>query len=539
MRRVGALLAQRARRDWLQVVLWASGTALLAYASYAGVAGTYGTEQDRTSLLAAALANPVILLFRGLPSGTDEGAFMIFLIFPWLALLAGFMSTFLAVRHTRGDEESGRSELVAATPAARTLPIVATIVHGVLANALLAVLIAAAFLAVGLGPAGAALAGVGVAAVGITFLGIALVTAQLLRTSRAANAAAVWTMLAAFVVAGVGNAIGTPSDDLTRMESSWVAWLSPFGWAENTRAFDENEWWPAMLCLAVGVALAVVATVLASARDLGGSFIAERPGSVSASPALSTSAGLVWRLTRPAVIGWAAGGFITGLLSTSLASIVEDIGAANPAVEEVLAQISGGGGAEQATVTTFFTMLGVIAACCAVQIVCRARQEEAHGTAEPLLALPVGRMRWLADYCAVAFGGVVLVVGAAIAGAVLGIAVQGGDAGLLRDALVAGAGQIAAASVFLALTALAFAALPRTTIALGWSLVLVAMTLGLFGPLFQLPEALVHLSPIAVTPYVDGDDVDIRGLWWLVAATAAGVAAALGLMRRRELTAAG
>ncbi|WP_374316002.1 ABC transporter permease [Microbacterium sp.] len=539
MSRFFALLGQRVRRDWLQILLWAAGTGLLAYASYVGVADAYGTEQDRTSLLAAALANPVILLFRGLPSGVGEGAFMVFLIFPWLAILAAFMSTFLAVRHTRGDEESGRAELIAATPAARSLPIVATAVHGLLANVVLGALVAGAFLAVGLDAEGSLLAGVAAAAVGIVFLGVGLFAAQLMRTSRGANSVAVWTVMATFVIAGIGNAIGTPSDDLTRMRSSWLAWLSPFGWGENTRAFDENLWWPALLCLGVGVVLAATAIALASVRDLGGSFIAERLGRAEASAALSGPMALVWRLTRGAVLGWAVGGLLTGVLSTSLASIVQEVGAANPAVEEILRQISGEGSLDQGTVTTFFTMLGVLAACCAVQIVCRARQEEAHGTAEPLLAAPVGRVRWLADYLVVALIGIVFVIAAAIGGAALGIAGQDGDWELMRTVVVTGAGQVAAASVFLVVTALAFVLVPRLTIPLGWTLVLVAMVLGLFGPLFQFPDELVHLSPIAVTPMVDGDAVDVRGLWWLVLATGVGAAASLALMRRRELTAAG
>ncbi|MEI3845652.1 MULTISPECIES: ABC transporter permease [unclassified Microbacterium] len=539
MNRLLALLGQRARRDWLQVLLWGVGTALLAYASFIGVRDAYGTAQDRTSLLAAALANPVILMFRGLPSGADEGAFMIFLIFPWLAILAAFMSTFLAVRHTRGDEETGRAELVAATPAARTVPFAATALHGLLANALLAALVASAFLAVGAEAEGALLAGTATGAVGVTFLGVGLLAAQLMRTSRGANSLAVWTLMATFVIAGFGNAIGTPSDDLTRVESSWLTWLSPFGWGENTRAFDENLWWPALLSLGVGAVLAAVSAVLVAVRDLGGSFIAERLGRADASPALSGPMALVWRLTRGAVLGWAVGGFLIGVLSTSLASLVEEIGASNPAVEQILRQISGAGSVQQGTITTFFTMLGVLAACCAVQVVCRARQEEAHGTAEPLLAAPVGRVRWLADYLVVALIGVVLVIAAAIAGAALGIAGQDGDTDLMRTVLVTGAGQVAAASVFLVVTALAFVLVPRATIPLGWSLVLLGMALGLFGPLFGFPEWLVQASPIAVTPFVDGDAVDLRGLWWLVLATGAGAVASLSLMRRRELASAG
>jgi ABC-2 type transport system permease protein len=538
MSRFSALLGERLRRDRVQLLLWVVGTALLAYLSFVGVAESYGTEEDRTSLLAAALANPVILLFRGLPSGADEGAFMVFLIFPWLAILAAMMSTFLAVRHTRMDEEAGRTELVAATPAGRLMPVGATAVAGIIADVALAALVTLAYLAVGLPLDGSLLVGAATGAVGVSFLGVGLVAAQLMRTSRGANSLAVWLTVGTFVIAGLGNALGTPSDDLTRMESSWLTWLSPFGWAENTRAFDENAWWPVIVCLGVGLGLAWTSLALVSVRDVGESFIAERGGRAHAPATLASPTGLVWRLTRGAVLGWTVGGLLTGILATSLASIVEDVGASNPSVEQILSEIAGSGDIRLATVTVFFTMLGILAACCAVQIVCRARQEEAHGTAEPILAAPLGRVRWLADYLVVALLAIVLVVAAAVGGAALGIAGQDGEWDLMQDVLVTGGGQAVAASVFLAITALVFVVAPRLTIGLGWTLVVLGMMLGLFGPLFGFPEWLTNLSPVAVAPKVAGD-VDLAGLWWLVAVTGAGVASSLGLMRRRELAPAG
>ena len=57
---------------------------------------------------------------------------------------------------------------------------------------------------------------------------------------------------------------------------------------------------------------------------------------------LSSPTGLVWRLTWGAILGWAIGGLLTGMLSTALASIVDQIGGENPAVEEILSKIGGG-----------------------------------------------------------------------------------------------------------------------------------------------------------------------------------------------------
>lgn len=539
MSRLIALLRQRLHRDRVQLLLWIVGAALLAYVAYLGVNDSYGTAQDRASLLAAAIANPVILLFRGLPSGADEGAFMLFLIFPFLAMLAAFMSSFLAVRHTRADEEIGRAELLAATPAGRTMPLIAAFIHGILANAALAALTTLALLGAGLDPQGSLISGIGAGAVGVSFLGIALVAAQLMRTSRGANSLSVWTLMIAFLLAGIGNAIGTPSRDLQRIDSSWLVWLSPFGWGEQIRPFAENNSWPVVLCLAFGMLLSAVAIALQSIRDLGGSFVSERAGRRDAPATLSTPLGLAWRLTWPSIVGWSVGGLITGILATTLASVIRDVGARNPAIEEVVRAMSGGASIEQGTIVVFFTMLGILAACCGVQTVCRARQEETHGTAELVLSHPVGRVRWLASFVIVAFLGVIVVMAAAVAGAAAGLASRNGDWTLMGDVIVTGAGQVAAASVFLVLTAVFFVLAPRLTIPLGWTLVLVGTVLGLFGPLLGFPDWVVDLSPVSVTATVTSDGVDVRGLWWLVLAVGAGGVLALGLMRRRELAADG
>ena len=408
-----------------------------------------------------------------------------------------------------------------------------------MANLLLAVLVAAAFFATGLDATGSAIAGAAAGSVGLVFLGIGLVASQLFRTSRGANSASVWTLLTVFLTAGIGNALGTPSDDLQRVDSSWLTWLSPFGWAENTRPFAEDNGWPVVLACAVAVALVAGAALAQGARDLGESFLAERAGRTQASPRLSTPSALAWRLSRGAVLGWAMGGLVIGALSTSLASIVAEIGSTNPTVQAMLEQIAGAGNIEQGTVTIFFTMLGVLAACAAVQTVCRARQEETQGTAEVLLATPIHRVRWLGGYLAIGLVALVTVVLAGALGAALGIIGQGGDLALMRDVAVVGGGQIAAASVFLVVTALIFVVLPRATIALGWTLVLLGMVLGLFGPLFGFPAWLTDLSPVGIAPLIEGDTVDVRGLWWLLGATTVGVIGALGLMRRRELVTGG
>lgn len=534
-----ALLGLRAQRDGAQLAVWTLATAVLAYGSSVGVAQSFGSLEERTSLLALAVANPVVLLFRGLPSGTDEGAFIVFLVLPFLAMLAALMAGFLAVRHSRAEEETGRAELVAATPAGRGVPFAATLLHGVLACALIGVAGASGLLLSGLGLAGSAFTGAAIAATGVVFLAVGLLAAQLFHSARAANSLTVMLLVGTFLVGGIGNALGAPDDTLTRMTSSGLAWVSPFVWAENSRPFADDDPLPLLLALGVSAALIGIALVLKSARDLGTGVLAARRARPAASPLLSGPVGLVWRLSAGSLIAWTVGAAVVGILSTSLASVVQQVASENPAVRAILDQLAAEGSMDQGLIVTFFVMVGVLAACYGVQTVQRARQEETHGTAEAALATPVSRVRWLSAFLVVALLGIVVIAGAAVLGAGIALTASGGEESLVGDALVVGAGQALAATVFAVLAALVFAVAPRATVVVGWALVLAAACLALFGTIFGIDEDLVALSPFAAIPVPDGDGVDQGGILWLSIAMLSGGAAALAFMRRRELAPGG
>lgn len=530
------LLRQRARRDWLQITLWIVGTALLAAAAVSGVSSSYGTDTDRQALLMTVFANPVILLFRGLPSGVSDSAFALFLIFPFLAMDAAFMSSFLAVRHSRADEEAGRAELLAASGAGRLQPLVATIIHGTLANVGMALAIALVYLGFGFDPLGSWISGIATGAVGLSFLGIGLIAAQVMPTPRSANSVGVWVLLLSYLISGIGNAAGTPDLETMWMHSSWLAWLSPFGWGEQSRPFAANDVGPVLLAAAFGLLLAAASAVIQTTRDLGASLVPERQGRAAARRWLGSSFALGWRLNRAAIIGWVIGGFITGLLSTSLATVLEDAVNQNPQVAAMLQKMTAQTDLPQATVVVFFTMLGILAAAAAVQVITKARQEEAHGRVELVLTSPIARVRWLSGWLLIALIAATATIAGAVVGAALGLAKQP-DApwSLMHSVWVVAGGQLLAAVVFGVIAALVFVLIPRFTIGLSWTLLLLGMTIGMFGPMFGFPEWLVKLAPISSAPTISGDEVDWQSGLGLALFALAGAALVLLAMRRREL----
>ncbi|MFI8632643.1 polyketide antibiotic transporter [Microbacterium sp. NPDC077663] len=530
------LLALRLRRDRVQLLLWILGAAALAAASAAGIDRSFGTEADRRALLAAALANPVILLFRGLPSGSGMGAFLAFLVLPFLALMAALMSAFLVVRHTRAEEEAGRAELVAATRAGRLAPLAATLFHGALANVVFGAVVAASLITIGLDAAGSVLSGLAAAATGLAFVGVAAVAAQLARTARTASAISVWAILLTYLLCGIGNAAGTPSADLQRMESGWLTWLSPFGWAENVRPYDADDPTPLLLTGGLTLVTVGVAVALHRARDLGEGILPERKGRAEATRGLRGSTALAWRLSRGAVLGWVVGALLSGALSTRLASVISGIAGTIPSLEAVVRSLASQGSLAQSIVTVFFALVGILAAAAGVQTVLRARQEEARGTAEAVRAGALGRARWMSSWLLVAALAILVVAAAAVAGAAVGLLTQAdADWTLMRDAAVTATGQALAASVVAILAAAVFVVLPRATIPAGWGLLAVATIVGLFGPIVGLPEQVVDASPFAAAPTLSGDEIDGRGIVWLLAALAAGLVIVFTAVRRREL----
>lgn len=538
-RTLGILLRQRLRRDRWQLVIWLVGIGVLALFSAAAIAQTYGNATSRAELLRLAIANPTILMLRGLPDGTSFAAVTFFEIFTFLALLAGLMNTFLAVRHSRAEEESGRAELIGSTPAGRLLPTAATVVHGLLADIALALVTALGFIAAGLPVGGSFAAGAATGGVGVAFLAVGLLLAQIMSTSRGANGFAAALVVLAYLLRGIGDATGTPTGDGTHLVAGWTSWLSPIGWGEQVSPYGSVTGWPLLLQLGFAAVLIGITFSLQAVRDSGAGVIAERAGRRDALPVLRGPLGLAWRLQWPTIVGWTVGGAATGALAGALGSLVSSSIANNPDLSDIRSAIGrigagGSGPLTQLFISAIFAIAGVLAAACAVQAVIRLRQEEAAGTAEALLTAPLSRVRWLFGFVVVGIGAVLLVLVAAALASGLSAVASGESAARIGDSFVAAAAQLPVALVYLGVLTLVFVVLPGWTIPVGWTALGLGAFIGIFGGLIDLPDPIRHLSPFADAPVVVGD-VDWTGGYWMFGIAIVALAAAAALLRRRDV----
>lgn len=535
------LLAAALRRDRLSIALWVLGVAGL-WAAVVGGVGAAFDEESRRGLVALLSAQPALLLLRGAPAGIGLGAVMFVSTFAYLAVMVGLMMTSFAVRHSRGDEDAGRAELVRGTAIGRWAPLAATLLAGAIELALVCGLTAAVSIALGLDATGSTLMALALAGVGAVALLVGLLAAGALPTSRAANGAAAIVVGAWFFVRGIGDALGDPSADLTRVEAAWPVWLSPIGWGAQAHPFADPPWspdaTPLLLLPAAALVLGALVVLLESRRELGGSLLPERGGRATAGALLGATPsgaplGLTARLLSGAALAWVVAAAAIGAIAGRLAPVVARALADNPGLSRIVATLGEeGGDTEGVFLTALAAFVALMASAAAMQSALRLRHEElAHG--ELVLAAPVRRSGWLASHLLV---GVV----AGLATLASFTVVAGASLSATGDERWQQLGAIAVAhlpliAVYLAVGAAIVAFVPAAVAWLGWVLLIGLMLAGDFAPLLGEPwERIENLSPFHWVANPLDADPDWTGSWWLTAIAAALLAAAAVRFSRRD-----
>jgi ABC-2 type transport system permease protein len=523
----GTLVRFALRRDRVRIPAWIGGITFFALLSAASFVTTYPDLESRAAV-AQTLDLPAMVALVGpnyAGADYDYGAMVAHQMLVMTAVVVGLMSVLLVVRHTRAEEESGRAELARAAVVGHHAPLAAAVVVVAGVNVVLAVLLGLALAGSGIETVdlGSSLVfGAALGAVGIAFAGVAAVTAQVTGHTRGASGLALAVLGLAYALRAVGD-----------VGAGVLTWFSPIGWAQESRAYVDDRLWPLALCLALGVGLAVVGAALSTRRDVGAGLRAPRPGRAHASAALGTPLGSAVRLQRANLIGWSVAATLLGAMYGSVLGGAEDMLAEIAAVEELLPGVDGAA-LTDSFVAMVVVVLAMICTVQSVQAVLRLRTEETSGRAEPLLATAVSRGRWAAGHLAVAFGGGVLVLGAAGLGLGVAGAASLGDAAVVGQALGAAMAHVPAvwftAAVAMALHGLAPRLAPVTWAVLAWSFFTVYL-----GGFLQLPAWLADLAPFGHVPALPVEELRVLPLVVLLALAAVLTLAGLVGLGRRDL----
>jgi ABC-2 type transport system permease protein len=517
------MLRLYARRDRITLPLWVLLLSLPLASVYVGsIEKVYPTEAARAGFAATIMASPAQRALYGQIYNNSLGAVGL-----WKAgmfhLLIAVAVILTVIRHTRGDEETGRTELIDSTAVGRYASLTAALLLSFGASIATGAIGAAGLLSTDV-PGGGSLAfGAALACSGLVFTAVAAVAAQLSPSARVARGTAFTALGAAFTLRAVGDA-----------GSGALSWFSPLGWSLQVRPYAGDHWWVLLLHLATAAVLTAVAYRLLAGRDVGAGLIAERAGPGTAAAWLRGVDALTWRLDRGAMALWTVGLCLFGLLMGSVAHGVGDEIGNTGVARDIVARMGGTAALEQAFIAVAFTMMGMVAAAFAISLTLRPHQEESGQRAETTLAGAVSRTHWLASHLAAALVGsaaAMLVAGGA-AGVTYGIA-AGDVGGKLSVALGTAAVQLPAVWLPAAVTVALFGLAPRFT-PVAWGVLIAFVALYLIGSLAGFGQWVLDLAPFAHVPRVGGGDFTAVPLLWLLVIDATLIVLGGMAFRRRD-----
>lgn len=522
----GYLLRLCLRRDRVVLPLWVLLLSVPLSTVYVGsTEAVYPMQADRSALVASIMASPAQRAMYGQIFNDSLGATGI-----WKAgmfhLLIAVAVILTVIRHTRADEEAGRTELLDSTAVGRFAGLTAALLLAAGGSLLTGFISTAGLLMLDIPAAGSVAFGLALACSGLVFTAAAGMAAQLSPSARFARGAAFSMLAAAFSLRAVGDA-GARAEFLT--------WLSPLGWSLQVRPYAGDRFWVLLLHIALTVVLVAVAYRLLARRDVGAGLIPERPGPPRAAPRLAGVIALAWRLDRGSLALWTVGLCLYGLLIGSVTNGIGDEIGNSAVARDMVSRLGGTDAMEQAFIAVAFSMLAMVASAFAISLTLRLQQEESSSRTETLLAGAVGRTRWLVSHLVFAIGGSAAAI--LIAGLVTGLTYGASAAdltGTLPAVLGTAAVQLPAVWLSVAVTVALFGLLPRWTAA-AWAILVAFVAVYLLGSLADAPRWLVDLEPFTHIPHVGTGEFTATAPGWLLAIDIALIMLGVIAFRRRDL----
>ncbi len=491
----------------------------------------YKTQAQRDALAKAYGANKATsALFGPAPDLQTVAGFTVFKISMTLMILGAVWGLLTSTRLLRGEEDSGRWELLLS---GRTTRRGATgqALCGLGAGVLVLWAITAAFTVlcgldskVNLETGPVLYFALAIVATPVTFLAIGAFTSQLGATRRQSAAYAA-TLL------GISYAVRMIADAGVGLHA--LIWVSPLGWVEELQPLTAPQPLALLPIIVFTAVLVVISIHLAGSRDVGASIVPDRITSRPHLRLLFGPMGLAIRMVRPTVIGWwvaiGVSGLLYGLVAKSAGGTIS-----GSSVEKVFSKLGAAGTGADAVLGVCFLVLAVLVSFVGAGQLTAMRSEESGGRLDHMLVRPVSRISWLGGRLLIAVSALLISgVGAGFF-AWLGTASQHAGVGF-TTMLEAGVNLVPPAVAILGIGALAFGLRPRITSIvvyglLGWSLLIVIV--GSIGAVshWVLDTSVFHqmASAPAVAPHWGANG--IMAAIGIAAATAGEVA-----FRRRDL----
>ena len=509
------------------------GAALIWLASAAYMAievlvfrSAYPDAASRQKLLDLSTST-IVRMMQGVPGAVDTaGGFAVWDGGWLLMIIVGCWAMLTATRLTRGEEDSGRAELVLARPLTARAALAAHLAAMGIAAGGVGVSAGLPFILLGEPMGGAVLWGLGLGAMCAVAAALGTLVAQVVEPRRRAVSVGLGLLAGAFVVRVVANSAD---------RRSWLLTVAPFGWLERLRAYSDDEWIWLFAPLVAMLLFAGAAVALCERRDAGAALFRSSGTHRSTFRLLGSAARFGWRLSSGALLGWAMTltliTFVFGLMTAALIDFVNQDRTYRDLLESMGMDVSAPAVGYMGYVAVF---LALPFAAFLGWRVGAARQEEAAGRLDNLLVRGVVRWRWLAVTTGCAFLAAAILVVTTTAALWVGTRLV--DAPLTTWQVVEPmVGTLPLVALFTGVAVLTFGVAPRLTTAVPVTLAVLGYLVDSFGSALDWPTAVLALSPFHHLARPPGDPMTLTAVLLMTSIGAATAAGGVVAFVRRDL----
>ena len=312
-----AIAGRAFRQLWRTATVWALVFGATVASSALTYVSSFPTAASRHQIAATTGADTGFAILLGPVASIDTvGGYTVYKCFVTLTAIGALWGMLATTKILRGEEDSGRWQLVLAGDSSARRATTATLAAlagavGILFIGTTAVtMLAGRDTDVAFGVGESLLYGLSIAIPPAVFVAVGAVASQLGRTRRMASGLAAGVFGVTFVtrmIADSGPGV------------HWLRWLTPFGWTELVRPFAGNDPWPLLPAVLTAVALGAVAVALAGRRDAGDGVLASADVARLRPFGLRSPFGLAARLELPSITAWVVGiaalGFAFGVVA--------------------------------------------------------------------------------------------------------------------------------------------------------------------------------------------------------------------------------
>lgn len=520
-----------ARNNLIPSAIWGIVFGIVIASSALGYLASFNTVADKNKF-AIIGSNPGLEAFLGKAHDLNTVAgFTAWRGLGLIMLVGAIMAILTSTKNFRGEEESGRWEILLSSETTPRLAVLETFTG--LGTGLLITFMVTAVIVVLTGQAknvnfsfsDSLFFSIALMCSSLLFFSVGALTSQLFAFRRTAAAWAAGIFGVMFLIRAVANSV---------TGAEWIGWFSPLHWIDQLQPLTDPQPLWLVPIFALTLILMITSIFLAGRRDLATSIIKDKDSSKPHKTLLGSTLLASLRLQADSILGWWVGIGFFGIIFGSIAPSATNI-TSSSTFAKTISNLTGTNNGIKTFIGLIFAITSLFVMLIAASQISAIREQEAKGFWDNFLVQPLSRIRLILERTLISV--ISLIAAGLIVGisAWLGIKLQNATIGF-GDMIVAGLNLIAPAILIFALGVFSLGLVPRLTNLITYGFIAWSFLVELIGTVIKGNHWLLDTSLLHHIPAVPAVDFKWQPTSIMLAISLGLILAGLLRFAKRDLT---